>query len=202
MDPHKLQLKIFALPETAERVALDEFIPVFHRWIKERVLPELVVDVANYAHVPEGPGVVLIGHASDYFIDQGNGRMGLLHNRKRCAVPPDDRLGDLARRALHAAVLLEQETSLAGKVRFATNEFLFRINDRLAAPNSDATLARVKPELETLGRALFAHPFELTRIGGPKELFSVRLTSSAGAPLTALLEQAGGKPGPDQSLVT
>jgi hypothetical protein len=199
MDPHKLQLKIFALPESAERVALDEFIPVFHRWIKERVLPELLIDVANYAHVPEGPGVVLIGHASDYFMDQGDGRMGLLHNRKRRAVPPGDRLGDLARRALHAALLLEQDSMLAGKVRFATTEFLFRINDRLAAPNSDATFARVRPELETLGRMLFAHPFELTRIGGPKELFSVRLTSPAGTPLTALLEQAGGAPDPDEA---
>jgi len=202
MDAQKLQLKVFALPETAERVALDVFIPVFHRWIKERVLPELVIDVANYAHVPEGPGVVLIGHASDYFMDLGDGRMGLLHNRKRCAAPPGDRLDDLARRALYAAVLLEKDTMLAGKVRFASNEFLFRINDRLAAPNNDATFARVKPELEVLGRALFAHPFELTRIGGPKELFSVRLTSPAGAPLTALLERAGGPPGPDQSLVT
>ena len=202
MDPYKLQLKIFALPESAERTALDAFIPVFHRWIKERLLPELVIDVANYAHVPNGPGVVLIGHASDYFMDQGDGRLGLLHSRKRCGPPPAERLGDLVRRALHAAVLLEQESMLSGKVRFATNEFLFKINDRLAAPNSDQTFARVRPELEALARSIFAQPFELARVGGPKELFSVRLTSPIGAPLTALLERAGGPPGPDRSLVT
>ena len=35
------------------------------------------------ATCPRGPGVVLIGHGSDYFIDEGEGRLGLLHNRKR-----------------------------------------------------------------------------------------------------------------------
>jgi len=55
MDAHKLQLKLFAEPQAG--LALEAFIPVFHRWIKERVLTDdTLVDVANYAHVPEGPG--------------------------------------------------------------------------------------------------------------------------------------------------
>ena len=58
MDAYKLQLKIFLTPDSAQKVALEAFIPVFHRWIKEHVLPEMVIDVANYAHVPKGPGVV------------------------------------------------------------------------------------------------------------------------------------------------
>src|SRR5207249_7021802 len=134
----------------------------------------LVIDVANYAHVPEGPGVVLIGHGSDYFMDQGGGRLGLLHNRKRAGAPPAERLNDLARRTLHVAALLEKDPALSAKLRFAPNELLFRINDRLAAPNTDATLAAVRPELEELGNRLFAGRFELARAGGPKDLFAVR----------------------------
>jgi hypothetical protein len=194
MDAQKLQLKIFADTDSARAVELEAFVPVFHRWIKERLLPELVIDVANYAHVPQGPGVVLIGHGSDYFIDQGEGRLGLLHNRKRSAPSPADRLSDLARRTLHAASLLERDPSMSGKLRFAPNELVFRINDRLAAPNGDETFTSVRPELEGLARRLFDGPFELVRTGGPKELFSVRLTSSIKAPLATLLERAGGPP--------
>jgi hypothetical protein len=200
MDAQKLQLKIFVAPESARALESEALIPVFHRWIKDRVLPELLIDVASYAHVPQGPGVVLIGHGSDYSMDQGEGRLGLLHNRKRCGAAPPDRLADLARRTLHAASILEHDPVLSGKLRFATQELLFRVNDRLT-PSSDATLAALRPELEAMAKRIFDGPFELKRTGGPRELFSVRMTSSASAPLSALLERAGGPPGPDRSLV-
>ena len=201
MDAHKLQLKLFVSADSARKVELESFIAVFHRWIKERLLPELTIDVANYAHVPKGPGVVLIGHGSDYFMDESEGRLGLLHNRKRAGFAPAQRLEDLARRTLHAATLLEQDPTLAGKLRFATGELLFRINDRLAAPNTPATFASLKPELEDLGKRLFAGAFQMTPVGGPKDLFGVRLTSATAPSLAQLLERAGGPPVGDASLV-
>ena len=201
MDAYKLQLKIYLTPESAKTLDVETLVPVFHRWIKQRALPELTIDVASYQHVPRGPGVVLIGHGSDYFLDEGEGRPGLLHNRKRAGLAPADRLGDLARRTLHAASLLERDLALTGKVKFATNELLFRVNDRLAAPNNDATFAALKPELEALAKTLFGGPCDLTRVGGPKELFAVRLKSAATAPLATLLERAGGPPAADASLV-
>ena len=201
MDAFKLQLKIYLTPESARTLDVEALIPVFHRWIKQHALPELTIDVANYRHVPNGPGVVLIGHGADYFLDEGEGRPGLLHNRKRAGLPPGERLGDLAQRTLNAASLLERDMALTGKVKFATNELLFRVNDRLAAPNSDATFAALRPELEALGKTLFAGPVELAREGGPKELFAVRLKSPASPPLATLLERAGGPPAADASLV-
>jgi hypothetical protein len=200
MDAHKLQLKLYVTPESARAVHPEAFVPVFHRFIKNHALPELVIDVANYDHVPQGPGVVLIGHGSDYFIDEGEGRMGLLHNRKRSGPAPGERLWDLARRTLHVASLLEKDASLAGKLMFATNELLFRINDRLAAPNTDATLAAVRGELEAFGKQVFGVPCDLARVGGPKDLFGVRLATASSAPLATLLERAGGVPGADASL--
>jgi hypothetical protein len=191
VDAQKLQLKIFVTPDSARAVEMEAFISVFHRWIKEHTLPDLVIDVANYVHVPQGPGVVLIGHGTDYFMDEGEGRLGLLHNRKRASPPPADRLDDLARRALHVAWALEREPVLSG-LRFATNELLFRINDRLAAPSTDATFASVEPELQALGLRIFAGPFELTRVGGPADLFSARFTSTSHAPLRTLLDRVGG----------
>jgi hypothetical protein len=199
MDAQKLQLKIFVTPESARTLEPDAFVPIFHRWIKERVLPELLIDVASYVHVPEGPGVVLIGHGSDYSMDEGEARLGLLHNRKRAGMGPSDRLADLVRRTLHAASLMERDPTLSGRLHFATGELLFRINDRLT-PSSDSTFATVRAELEALAKKIFEGPFELTRVGGAEDLFSVRITSSSGAPLQALLARAGGSPGPDASL--
>ncbi|HET6282802.1 MAG TPA: hypothetical protein VFH73_17695 [Polyangia bacterium] len=201
MDAHKLQLKIFAEPAAGAELTLEPFIGIFHRWIKQRLLPELVIDVANYAHVPDGPGVVLIGHGSDYFIDRLDGRLGLLSSRKRAGLAPADRLTDLARRTFHAAALLEREPSLTGKLRFRPGELLFRLNDRLAAANTDAAFAALKPEIEALAKLLYAGPFEITRVGGRKDLLSLRITSNAAVSLATLLERAGGPPAADASLV-
>lgn len=185
MQAHKLQVKVFAAPGPA--LPAETFIPIFHDWIKRRVLPDLMIDVANYGHVPKGPGVVLIGHAYDMFMDDSEGRPGLLYNRKRGGPAPEQRLGDAFRHALHGAMLLEAEPSLRGKLRFSSNEFLFRINDRLLAPNSEQTFAELKPELNTLAVKLFEGPYELARVGDSKGLLSVRLVSAVPTTLTTLL---------------
>jgi len=196
--PSKLQLKIFAHAPAARPVALEPFIAIFHQWIKDHVLHELAIDVANYAHVPKGPGVVLIGHNCDYFVDESEGRLGLLHNRKRGSVPAESRLEDLFRRTLHAAALLEKEPALGGALAFSPQELLFRINDRLTGPPGDATWAAVRPELEGLARRLFSGPFELTRVGDAKSLFAVKIISPGEtASLGTLLARLGGPPVPD-----
>src|SRR5690349_9383466 len=61
---------------------LGKVIPVFHRWIQEELVGGLPIDVADYRHVPSGPGVMLIGHESNYSLDLEFGRLGLLYNRK------------------------------------------------------------------------------------------------------------------------
>jgi hypothetical protein len=198
MDAAKLQLKIFtAAKPGSEHVPAEAFIPVFHDWIKNAALPELLVDVANYGHVPQGPGVVLIGHANDYAIDEGEGRQGLLFSRKRQGAAPAQRLADTFRHALHAATLLEQAPALAGKLSFDTTHVLFRINDRLAAPNTEASFAAVRTELEAFCARLFGPgAFTLARVGEPRQLFSVAITAPASTPpsLATLLDRAGGPP--------
>jgi hypothetical protein len=196
MDASKLQLKIFTAAATT-RVPSETLIPVFHAWIKDKTLPELLLDVANYGHVPQGPGVVLIGHGSDYAIDESEGRQGLLYNRKRLGAAPAERLEDTFRRALHAAALLERDPVLAGKLTFDTTELLFRINDRLAAPNTAATFAAVRPELEAFCTRLFgAGAFTLAPTGEPRQLFGITIKATTALPLATLLDRAGGAPKP------
>jgi len=203
MNPSKLQLKLF-VERNGHHPESEAFIPVFHRWIKDHVLAELAIDVANYAHVPKGPGVVLIGHTGDYYLDDAEGRFGLMYSRKRglATATFEARLEDLFRRALHAAALLEKEAvaTPAGetRVRFTTNELLFRINDRLAGPANDETFTEVRPALEGMARRLFDGPFELTRVGDARDLFGVKLTGTGNpAELATLLARVGGPPATD-----
>lgn len=190
---HRVQVKIFldapALP------SLDPFIPVFHSWIQQHRLPELLIDVADYIHVPQGPGVGLVGHQSDYFIDQGEGRPGLLYTRKRDPESNGDGLGHAFRRALHAAALLEQEEAFAGGLRFCTNEMVFRVADRLTAPSSGATFAALRPELEAFCTRLFgAGGYQLALQSAPRQVFAVGIGVKEPAPLGELLERLGGAP--------
>src|SRR5205814_1119849 len=111
----------------------------------------LLIDVADYKHVPEGPGTVLVSHEANIYTDQGEGRLGLLYFRKQPfagAATFAERLRATFRDALEACNLLEEEPALHGRVRFRTDELLFRVYDRLLAPNTDETFAEVKPELE------------------------------------------------------
>jgi hypothetical protein len=202
MQPEKLQLKLFT--DRATGISPEAFVAVFHNWIKKKLLPELMIDVANYAHVPKGPGVALIGHGNDYFIDEGEGRLGLLYSRKRGAPDAGQRLADTFRRTLHAASLIESDATLAAgdaKVRFRTDEVQLRINDRLAAPNDDATFAALKPELDDFCRELFGAPADITRTGAAKELFTVKIATGAKTDVATLLARLGGAPLADHSLV-
>jgi hypothetical protein len=198
MNASKLQLKLFAA--RGGDLPLETFIPVLHRWIKEHVLPELSIDVANYAHVPDGPGVVLIGDANDYFLDQSlagsaGPQLGLLASRKRHAPPADQRLTDLFRRTIHAASLLERDPALAGKLSFRTDEWLFRVNDRLAAPNTAETAAALRAELEAFTANLFAGAaVTVAPVGEPRQLLTLRIAATPAPTLAGLLERLGGPP--------
>ena len=164
MDAHKLQLKIYLTPESARAVDLEDLIPVFHRWIKQRLLPELTIDVANYRHVPQGPGVVLIGHGSDYFMDEGEGRPGLLHNRKRAGLAPGERLtiwrgGRCTRRRCSSAIRPWRQAELRDQRAALPRQR----PPRRAQQRRD--VRRAAAELERCARAL-RRPFELARVGG------------------------------------
>ena len=103
----------------AASLDLEPLIPIFHSWITGAAFNEMLLDVADYRHVPSGPGVVVIGHEADYAVDNADGRLGVRYNRKT-AVEGDNSfaLQQAARAALTACRRLEEEPRLDGKLRF------------------------------------------------------------------------------------
>ena len=185
MESHKLVVKIFADGAPAP----DAVIPVFHRWIQEQALPgHLLIDVADYAHVPNGPGTVLVSHEANVHLDREDG-VGLLYIRKQ---PVDgattfrDRLAEVFRAALYCAEKLDNLPEL-GHLRFRTGDIAFRIADRLLAPNTESTFDAVRGDLQAFLAELFQSDVALEHKHDPQRLFEVRIKTTSRASLTDLL---------------
>src|SRR5581483_11863318 len=136
MDIQHFRVKLFATPDSRPR--LSGAIPVFHRWIQEKRLPETMIDVSDYEHVPGGPGVILVCHEAIYGLDQEKDRLGLLYNRRTALDGTvEDRLRQAVGAVQSAAEQLEQEPEFAGTLRFDRAAWEVAINDRALAPNTE-----------------------------------------------------------------
>ena len=187
MEPTRFQVKVYA---KSGDIDLDKLVPVFHEWIRIKKIPdELLIDVADYAHVPQGPGVVLIGHQSDYYLDVADDRPGLLYSRKR-GFDGDFEAGieDAFRRALRACQMLEAESGL--QFEFETSEVLFRVQDRLRAPNEDSTYEAYEPALKKTTSTFFGNSASFERVGGPREAFAVRISTGSSGSVGEALARA------------
>src|SRR3954467_6549999 len=106
-----INVKIFVAPGTS--FDHTDAVKVFHRWIKETVCPELLIDVAEYSHVPAGPGVLLIAHEANYSFDNRENHLGLLYNRKAALDGPfESKLEQAHKSALTACDRLEKEMNV------------------------------------------------------------------------------------------
>lgn len=188
MASEKVQIKLFASGE-ADVMA---YVPVFHSWIRDSVLKELMIDVVDYSHVVDGPEVLLLGHASDYVIDRGGGRLGLLYVSKREPETPEGPFLSALGRTLRAAALLERATGPKPPLAFRTDELVVRIGDRLHAPNDASTFARVEPALRAALAKLYGDAqLTLRQVGEPRDLFSVEVRAASAPSVSDLLARLG-----------
>ena len=147
----KVAIKFFC-SSGPEKVA--DAINIFHSWIQNETVPGMLIDVADYAHVPDGPGIMLIGHEADHQLDLAEGPAGYLYSRKRLLEGSDsERLLEVAKAAAHAASVFEADERSG--VTLATNQVRVIFNDRLNTPNTDDGFAAVSDALEALARAVF-----------------------------------------------
>ena len=171
MEVHRLGIKFFAADPAAIR--LEDFIPVFHGWIQKQSLTgHLLVDVHDYSHMHQGPGILLVAHEGNFSIDMSDGRPGLMYYRKAPSTQsPVEHLTAIFRSALQATRLLEKDAS----ARFNMDEFDVLANDRLNAPNAEQTFVELKPGLSAALKQVFdGAEFDLTRTSeNAKDRFTV-----------------------------
>jgi len=170
MDLYRLGIKFFAAG--GERIHPAEFIPIFHEWIQKQVFENhLLIDVHNYSHIHEGPGILLVAHQSNFSIDMTDDRMGLLYYRKQ----PVETLTEIIKPAVEGCRLLENDPRLRDRLRFHIDEVLVVTNDRLLAPNNDETFSTFEPQLSSALNQVLGKTFKLSRISDdPKERLTIR----------------------------
>ena len=170
MNFQHFRVKLFALANSAPD--LHKAIPVFHRWIREKRMPEMSIDVSDYLHVPAGPGVILVCHEAIYGLDLEKNNLGLVYNR-RAALDgsTESRLKQAVDAASAAASWIESEPEFAGNLKFDRTRWEVVINDRALAPNTAATFETLRPALH----AVFGGGAALNHTSALGELFRVKV---------------------------
>jgi hypothetical protein len=154
MDLDRFCVKFFARPGAE----LDEavFTDIFHEWIRHKKLGGTLIDVADYRHVPEGPGIMLITHEINFAMDHADGRLGFLAQRKLGhGRNHQERILELIQAATTFGALLEADPRVAGKLSLEGGMFHFMANDRLLAPNTEASFAILKPDLAAVAAIIY-----------------------------------------------
>ena len=113
------------------------------------------------------------------------------------AVTFRERLAQVFAAAMRACVRLEDEPAFSARLRFRTDEVVFRINDRLLAPNTPETYRQVEPELRAFLSDLYpGDGITLEPRHSPLTLFEVRVRVSGRSPPRDLLERLEALPVP------
>jgi len=189
MIPFRTQVKFFL--DTSNPIDGALFTGVFQRWIQDNALDELLIDVADYRHVFQGPGTVLIGHYSDYTIDNRDGRIGLLYTRKRQTTEDvAEQLRTSLQRTLKAAELLEDEPVFKPALKFNISEIEVRFVDRLNFQNNSATFETIKDDVTAVLSEFYgAHALQIEQVqGDPRDLFALKVSADSAVRLVDLKE--------------
>src|SRR2546427_3757729 len=82
MDLYRLGIKFFSV--AGQPIEPTEFIPIFHEWIQKQTIDNhLLIDVHNYSHIHDGPGILLVAHEGNFSTETADDRIGLLYYRKQ-----------------------------------------------------------------------------------------------------------------------
>jgi sulfite reductase (ferredoxin) len=188
MDFQHVNVKL--LIENPEEVELEPLIPVFHTWIEDQNGDELLIDVADYTHVPAGPGIVLVGHEGNYSVDNTDNRLGVRYNRKAALDGTNqERLAQAVRAALTACQRLESEPRMDGKLRFNGQDIEIFLNDRLIAPNNNATREAAESDFQVFFQKLFrGKEYSMNYGNDPRQLFTAYVKAAQPVSVSELLE--------------
>ena len=173
------RIDIKLLIETTDDINLDPFLVIFNRWRQQKDHPADWVDLADYAHMRSGPGILIAGKRDTFAIDLNPPGPGLLTST-RAGLSGDltERFRTAKRRAqeFNEAVLSEPEFPASMNPQGA--EWVVFLNDRLNFPNNDETDEKVRP---ALAAALEISPDSLVRSGNElsRLSFLVNLTDNA-----------------------
>jgi rhodanese-related sulfurtransferase len=191
MNPARIKL---SFPATSPPADLEPAIAVFHRFIQRGLVEGLILDVADYRHVPQGPGVLLVGHDVDYGVEEG----GFTVVRKRRA---EDAASTQVRDALRMGLGAMDALAADGALDLAIDRARFTVaafDRREGTPEEVA--ASLRDELEPLVTELYGTDAKLSPVvaDDPRQAPAVHVEADPAA-AEGVLDALGGAQPPLQS---
>ncbi len=185
MELQKIEIKFFAVER--KPVPLTAFIDLFHGWIQ--ATDGVYHDVADYSHMHQGPGIVLVAHDANVSVDEAGGRRGFLFSQKaRLEGTNQEKLARVFHSALENCRRLQAEPALQTKLEFRFDEFEITLNDRLLAPNGEESFQALKSEVEPFVSKLFSGaPVSLQQESDARRRVRLRIQAMAPVNPEALL---------------
>ena len=160
-DLQRIIVKVFA--EQGQDIDPYEFMGVLQRWIREHTVPGTLIDVADYKHIHQGIGVILVAHEFNVNVDYVDGRMGLEYRRKQPLEGTlEQHVETILNDLMSMARQLESEPEFQNRLKFSGTELQITANDRLLAPNEDTAVHALQPALESAVKSVLGN-ITLTR---------------------------------------
>jgi hypothetical protein len=162
MDLQRIDLK--ALLDAPREASLDSLLAIFGRWRNDKAHPARWVDVADYAHMSRGAGVMLIGKQGLFGVTRFDPGLGLLYSgRGGYEGPCEKRVLETFRRHLALATALFREPEYPAGLKTLNGSWDLSINDRLDFPNTEETGRLLHPPIRAALDKLFGPgSYELT----------------------------------------
>lgn len=184
MPNHKISVKFYL--DQGHNIAPETWFKTFNNWISAHNGSDVLLDVADYSHVPNGPVTLLIGHEYDISIDDTDAKRGLLYNRKQ---PNGDDFAQHLSAAVRGACEICQRLETEEAVTFRGNGLRLILNDRLNAPNTENTHDAINDDLQALLRQLYNGAEVIAeRRKNAKQRFTLDIRTEGDWPVAKLLE--------------
>jgi hypothetical protein len=182
---YRVCTKIYARIPDHFRDDAAVLVPIFHEWIRDGRLGLVLLDVADYAHTPDGPGIMLVAHEASFALDRSDGHLGLLVQR-RTPVSGDaaEAIALTVRDTFRAAELLEADPRINGSLMFDFDRVRIESNDRLLVPNTEEGYRSFEPFVLRALEAVFGEaPSSVTRVANdPRDRLAVVAAVGRGLP--------------------
>ncbi|MBG99966.1 MAG: hypothetical protein CMN58_06435 [Solibacterales bacterium] len=154
VDLQRIHLKLLA--EAPSSFSVDPFLSIFARQRSEQENLECWVDLADYAHMPRGAGMLLVGHRANFSIDLGDPGPGFLYAGKLGLTGSiEKRILETFSRCLALVEVLLKQPEYPNSLEPCWGSWELVINDRLIAPNTAETDTALRSDIETALNVLF-----------------------------------------------
>ena len=184
----RIQIKIAC--DAPPAFKLDPFLEIFGRWRSEKEHPAQWVDLADYAHMSRGPGVVLVGHRCSLSMDLSPPVPGILYSaRKGLSGSHAERIASAFEWCLELAQRLTGEKEFPASVRLRPDWIEIRFTDRLETPNEVGTAEELRPALRRVLDLLIAPGYDLIQQTDPAGYCGFSIRAKKAEPLEVLLER-------------